>query len=147
LRVPLLAFDQLYSFDRPGLMRSIPRPEKTSAEKFGPMAEEVLDRILQMTGNTGAKDHDRACNYLAVRCFEIYHKAAEQFAKNASLTRVEVRPSPLGGGHRIVDVVFGYTDRSTDVVEKFCVRVNVENEFPFLEKKLSPCYDCERSHL
>jgi hypothetical protein len=144
LRVPMLAFDQLYSFNRPSLLGSIPRPEKTSAKEFAPMAEEVLDRILQMTGNSGATDGDRACNYLAVRCPEIYQTAAEQFAKNASLTSVDVYPSPIGGGRVVVE--FAYTNRTTELVEKFCVRVNVEGEFPYLEKKLSPCYGSERSH-
>ena len=47
----------------------------------------------------------------------------------------------LSGAHRIPDVIFEYTGRSTDVVEKFRVRVNVTGEFPFLESKLSPYYD------
>jgi PatG C-terminal len=141
LQVPILAFDQLYSFDRDSLVRSIPRPEKTSAKEFGPVAEEVLDRILQVTGNTGDRDEDRALNYLAVRDPGVYAKAAEQFARNCSLTSVSVRPSALGGMRRIVEVIFGYTNRSTDVMEKFCVRVDVTEEFPFLQSKLSPCFD------
>lgn len=144
LRVPMLAFDQLYSFNRQSLLGSIPRPKKNSAEEFGPMAEEVLDRILQITGNAGASDGDRACNYLAVRCSEIYQTAAEQFAQNASLTSVDVYPSPIGGGRVVVE--FAYTNRTTELVEKFCVRVNVEGEFPYLENKLSRCYGSERSH-
>ena len=32
----------------------------------------------------------------------------------------------------------GYTNRETDVTEKFFVRVDVTEEFPFLHTKLSP---------
>jgi cyclic patellamide precursor peptide PatG len=141
LQVPIVAFDQLYSFDRKSLVQSIPRPEKTSAKEFGPVAEEVLDRILEATGNAGASDEHRALNYLAVRDPAIYARAAEAFARNNSLTCVEVRPSALSGARRIVDVIFGFTNRSTDVMEKFFVRVDVTEEFPFLVSKLSPYFD------
>ena len=41
----------------------------------------------------------------------------------------------------IVDVIFSYTNRNTDVTEKSFVRVDVSDEFPFLVKKLSPYFD------
>src|SRR5262249_12282651 len=34
LMVPIVAFDQIYSFDREALIRSIPKPEKMKAEEF-----------------------------------------------------------------------------------------------------------------
>jgi hypothetical protein len=68
-------------------------------------------------------------------------KAAECFAMNASLTAVEVRPSPLSDVRKIVEVIFSYTNRQTDVTKKFFVRVDVTEEFPFLVTKLSPYYD------
>ena len=71
----------------------------------------------------------------------IYARAAEQFADDFSLTGVEVRPSPLSGTRRIVDVIFSYTDRKTDFTEKFCARCDTTEEFPFLVTKLSPYYD------
>jgi hypothetical protein len=49
--------------------------------------------------------------------------------------------SPLSGTRRIVDVIFSYTNRNTDFTEKFFVRVDVTEEFPFLVTKLSPYYD------
>ena len=141
LQIHLVAFDQLYSFDRESLVKSIPRPDKTTAKEFGPVAEEVLDRILQITRNGGDTDENRALNFLAVRDPAIYARAAEEFAHNNSLTGVDVRPSSLGGMRKIVDVVFSFTNRSTDVVEKFAVGVDVTEEFPFLVSKLSPYYD------
>jgi hypothetical protein len=71
----------------------------------------------------------------------IYAKAAEQFALDFSLTGVEARPSPLSSTRKIVDVIFAYTNRNTDFTEKFYVRVDVTEEFPFLVTKLSPYYD------
>jgi len=141
LQVPVVAFDQLYSFDRESLLSSIPHPENTPADRFRPMAEEVLQRIIEVVGNTGATDEHRALNYLAVRYPAIYHRAAEEFSQNASLSSVDVRPSALSGARRIVDVIFGYTNRSTDVVTKFAVRVDVTDEFPFLVSKLSAYFD------
>ncbi len=141
LMVPIVAFDQVYSFDRDSLIKAIPKPEKATAEQFGPAAEEVFDRIMQLTDNAGATDEHRALNFLAVRYSAIYAKAAEQFARDFSLTGVDVRPSPLSGTRRIVDVIFSYTNRNTDFIEKFFVRVDVTEEFPFLVTKLSPYYD------
>jgi hypothetical protein len=57
------------------------------------------------------------------------------------LTAVEVRPSRLSGVRKIVDVILSYTNRQTDVTEKYFVRVDVTEEFPFLVTRLSPYYD------
>ena len=123
LMVPIVAFDQIYSFDRDALIKAIPKPEKITAEQFGAAAEELFDRIMQLTDNAGATDEHRALNYLAMRYPGIYAKAAEEFARDFSLTGVEVRPSPLSSTRNIVDVIFAYTNRNTDFTEKFFVRV------------------------
>jgi PatG Domain len=141
LMVPIVVFDQIYSFDREALIKAIPRPEKTTAKEFAPAAEELFDRIMQMTDNAGATDEHRALNYLAVRYQAIYAKAAEYFAQNCSLSGVYVQPSPLSGTRKVTDVIFAYTNRNTDVVDKCFVRVDVTDEFPFLVTKLSPYYD------
>ncbi len=141
LMVPLVIFDQIYSFDRDALIKAIPKPEKTAAKEFAPAAEELFDRIMQMTDNAGATDGDRALNYLALRYQAIYANAAEAFARNASLSSVDVRPSALSGTRNVVDVIFTYTNRNTDVDEKFAVRVDVTDKFPFLVTKLGPYYN------
>jgi len=141
LMVPIVVFDQIYSFDRDALIKSIPKPEKTSAKDFAPAAEELFDRIQQMTDNAGAMDEHRALNYLAVRYQAIYSKAAEYFAQNSSLTSVNTQISTLSGMRKILEVVFSYTNRNTDVVDKCFARVDVTDEFPFLVTKLSPYYD------
>jgi hypothetical protein len=141
LMVPIVIFDQIYSFDRDALIKAIPRPEKTPAKEFAAAAEELFDRIMQMADNAGATDEHRALNYVAVRYQAIYANAADAFARNASLTAVDVLPSPLSGTRKVVDVIFSYTNRNTDVTEKFFVRVDVTEEFPFLVTKMSPYYD------
>jgi hypothetical protein len=141
LLLPLVAFDQIYSFDRDALIQAIPKPDTTAAEQFGPAAEELFDRILQMTDNAGATAEHRALNYLAMRYPAIYAKAAEEFGRDFSLTGVQVRPSPLSSARTIVDVIFAYTNRNTDFTEKFFVRCDVTEEFPFLVSKMSPYYD------
>jgi PatG C-terminal len=96
---------------------------------------------MQMADNAGSTSAHRALNYLAVRYSAIYASAADAFARDASLTGVEVRPSSLGGIRDIVDVIFAYANRKTDVVEKQFVRVDVTEEFPFLVTKISPYID------
>jgi len=141
LQVPILTFDQIYSFDRDALINAIPRPDKIASEDFRPAAEELFDRIMQMADNAGATDEHRALNYLAVRYPAIYANAAEAFARNASITAVDVTLSPLSGTRKVVDAIFSYTNRSTDVTEKYFCRVDVTEEFPFLATKLSPYYN------
>jgi PatG C-terminal len=141
LMLPVVAADQIYSFDRGSLIKAIPRPEKVTAEEFEPAAEELFDRMMYMADNAGATDEHRALNYLAVRYPAIYATASDAFGRNSSLTGVEVRPSRLSGARKIVDVIFSYTNRQTDVTEKYFVRVDVTEEFPFLVTKLSPYFD------
>jgi hypothetical protein len=141
LMVPIVGFSQIYSFDVDSLVKSIPRPEKVAAKSFEAVAEEIFDRIMQMTDNAGAMDEHRACNYLAMRDRAIYATAADAFGRNCSLTAIEVRPSPLSGVRKIVEVIFCFTNRQTDVIEKFFTRVDVTEEFPFLVTKMSPYYD------
>jgi hypothetical protein len=141
LMVPILGFDQIYTFSRESLIDAIPRPDQISAEDFRAASRELFDRIMQMTDNAGATDGDRALNYLAVRYPAIYAKAAEEYGRDFSQSAVEVRPSPLSGTRRIVDVIFSYTNRNTDYTEKYFIRLDITEEFPFLVTKLSPYFD------
>jgi hypothetical protein len=141
LMLPIVVFDQIYSFDRNDLIRSIPAPQKSEQKAFETASTYLFDTILQMTDNAGATDEDRALNYLAVRYDAIYARSYEAFANNFSLGAVEARPSPLSSSRNVMDVVFSYTHRTTDFTEKFIVRVDVTEEFPFLVTKLSPYFD------
>ncbi len=141
LMVPFVAFDQLYSFDRDELIHQIPRPEDTPEEEFRATAAELLDRIMQIADNAGATDEHRALNYLTVRYPAIYASVAEAHRAESSLTAVEVHPSRLSSTRKLVDVVFTYTHRRTDVADKYFTRVDVEEMFPFLVTKLTPYYE------
>jgi hypothetical protein len=146
LDVPVVIFDQLYSFDRDSLVASVPRPgsiPQKDESKFRAAVAELADRIMQMADNAGATDAHRALNYLAVRYPAIYAMAAEAHARNASPSGVDVRSSALSDARAIVDVVFSQTHRETDVTEKSFVRVDVTEEFPFLVTKLSPFYELD----
>jgi hypothetical protein len=141
LMVPIVIFEQIYSFDVDALIKAIPRPDAIAEEAFGSVAEELFFRIMQMADNAGATDEHRAVNYLAVRYPGVYATSAEGHARNGSLTAIDARHSSLSGVRKIVDVIFSFTHRQTDVVEKFFTRVDVTEAFPFLITKMSPYYD------
>jgi hypothetical protein len=140
LLLPVVIFDQFYSFDRRSLLKAIPRPESAGKE-FDASAAEVLDRILGATDNAGASDEDRAVNYLAVRYPGIYTRAAECHRRDMSVTSVETRPWELSASRRVMEVVFTFTQRKNEFVEKYIIRVDVNDEFPFLASKLAPYFD------
>jgi len=141
LMIPIVLFDQIYSFDRDAVIQAVPRPENMSAEEFAPVVRELFDRNMQLADNAGSTDDHRALNYLVMRYPAIYATAAEWYGRDSSLTGVEVRPSRLSGVRKIVDVIFSYTNRKTDVADKNFARVDVTGEFPFLVTKMSPYYD------
>jgi hypothetical protein len=141
LMVPTVIYDQIYSFDVDALLESIPRPDDADEQQFAAVAEEVLWRVLQLADNAGATAEHRALNYLAVRYPALYANAAEHYAHNATLTSVEIKPSRLSGVRNIVNAIFSYTDRQTDVTDKHFVRVDVTEEYPFLVSKLMPYYE------
>ncbi len=142
LMVPIIVFDQLYSFTRDLLVAEIKRKRKEIVEDLLQAASgELFERIMKMLDNAGATDEHRALNYLAVRYDEIYVKTAEYHLRDFSLKGVEVRPSPLSGSRKIVDAIFSYANRLTDVTEKQFVRVDVTEEFPFPVTPMSEYFD------
>jgi hypothetical protein len=142
LMVPIVAFDQIYSFDRNALINSLPAAPKGAKTKgYGTAAGELFDRIMLLADNAGSADEHRALNYLAVRYPAVYNTVADAFERDSSLTAVDVQSSPLSGTRKIVDVIFSFTNRNTDVVEKFFTRCDVTEEFPFLVTKMSPYFD------
>lgn len=144
LLLPIVGFDQVYSFDRDALISAIPLPKAKLAAKeekqFRTAAGDLYDRLTQITDNSGATDEHRALNYLAVRYSAIYG-LADRYGDDFAFTSVETGPSRLSGVRNIISVIFSFTNRKTDVVEKYFVRVDVTEEFPFLVSKLQPYYD------
>jgi hypothetical protein len=144
LMVPVVAFDQIYSFDIDGLIKQLPRPDKVTAKDFEPIARDVFTRILQMADNAGAIDEHRALNYLAVRDQSVYQKAVELSSRDVALDGYTARRSRLSGMRKIVDVILTFINRKTTVPEKYFVRVDVTDEFPFLATGLSPYYELQQ---
>jgi hypothetical protein len=138
LTIPFVAYDQIYSFNRATLIDSLPLPENVEPDRFRASAAEVFDRITQIADNAGSTDAHRALNYLAVRYPGIYAAVLDAHTRNMALGGVQVRPSTLSGVRKILDVVFSFTNRATDVAEKQFLRVDVTEKFPFLFSKLSP---------
>ena len=141
LVLPVVFFDQMYSFDRESLLKSIPKPAEIDSNEFANTAAEVLDRILASTDNAGASDRDRALNYLALRDPGIYARTANCFDRDLALTGLEVRPWRLSVARRIVEVVFAFTHRKNEFAEKYSTRVDVNDEFPFLVSKMAVYLD------
>jgi hypothetical protein len=160
LTVPIVVFDQLYSFlleefvdalkaKRKALDKEKDKQRdevvidmlKLSEGNFTNAAQVMFRRIHQLTDNAGATDEDRALNYLAVRYDRIYQLATVLHHQNYAFSAVEVRPSRLSGVRNIVDVIFSFTNRETDVTEKWFVRVDMTEEFPFLVNHLTRFFD------
>lgn len=145
LAVPIVVFDQIYSFDRESLIEAIPAPDSLNSPdqiaRFRQTAAGVVDHIMRMADNAGSTDEHRALNYLAVRYPKIYATVAEGQDRNESLAGIEARQSPLSGARRIIDVIFSLRNRQTDVTVKHLVRVDVTDLHPFLMRPLSPYYD------
>jgi hypothetical protein len=144
LTIPIVFFDQIYSFDRQTLLDALPQAKQAGKAKSGSYsssAEEVFQRMKLMTDNAGSTDEHRALNYLCVRSADVYDKVAAAFDREASLTAIDIQPSPLSGTRNILDIVFSFTDRKTDVTDKLFTRVDVTEEFPFLVTRMSPYFD------
>jgi hypothetical protein len=142
--LPIVLLEQLYSFDRQALISALPPSENGSdeeRERFQASARELLDYVLQLADNSGATDEQRAMNYCLVRYPAIYSITAEEHARNASLASVQARLSDLSVARRVVEVVFVYTHRQSDVSTKYACRVDVTEQYPFLVSKLSPYFD------
>lgn len=143
LSVPIVGFSQIYSFDRDSFVQAVPVPEG-QAEGFSEKVNEVFDRILRVADNTGASDEHRALNYLATRYPAIYNLGSQQFAEGNSLSAIETAPSRLSGIRRMVNVTFVFMNRQTQVMDRYSVRVDVTEEFPFLASALTPTPYIER---
>lgn len=141
LTLPIVIFDQLYSFDEESLLASLPHPKEIHDEDFKRASKELLTRIMQLADNYGSLDTHRAINYLTVKYPPIYAKLAEAFAKDFSLVGVTATPSLLSGTRAIVDVIYNFRNRTTDFTEKYFVRVDTSEAFPFLLTKLAPYFD------
>ena len=85
----------------------------------------------------GQRDVSRLRGGPGCRLEDVENRVARLQAAALTLLEVELEPQLLVE----VDSPRVIGDRNTDVVEKFAVRVDVTEEFPFLVTKLSPYFD------
>jgi hypothetical protein len=141
LIVPIVWVDQIYSFDRDTLMKAIPKRKGTDEDQFKKTADALFNHILQIADNAGSTDEHRALNYLSVRYDEIYHRTQLMQDENYSFSAVDVRPSRLSGARKVDDVIFSYENRANRAVQKWFVRVDVTEEFPFLVSPMQQYFE------
>ena len=95
----------------------------------------VFNDLLQLADNTGDADEHRALNYVSVCYPDIYgtpSPGGPDTPATSFFSGAEARPSPLGGGRSIIDVILSYTNPTTGLVTKNYTSVDVTGEFPFL---------------
>ena len=137
LTVPLVAFSQIYSFDRTSFVESVPVPKGKAAKDYRTAVRSTFSGILRVADNAGASDEHRALNYMATRYPTVYERASVQIDRNFGLTAIETAASRLSGTRRLVNVMLVFTHRQTQEVERYSVRVDVTEEFPFLASPLT----------
>ena len=143
LLVPIVTVDQIYSFKIDDFIKEIPRedPKKLPDDRFAELAKDVFSRIMLVSDNAGALDEHRAINYLAVRFGSIYTLATTRFEENFVLDKIEARTVNLTSHRKLVKVIFSYINRSTIFSDKYSIRVDVTDEFPFLASLIEPYID------
>jgi len=137
LTVPMVAFSQIYSFDRTSFYEAVPTPERSDPEQFRTIVGATFESFLKVADNAGETDEHRAVNYCATRYPEIYTRTSAQLDRNFALTAVETTASRLSGTRRLVNVVLVFTNRQTQETERYSARVDVTEEFPFLSSPLT----------
>jgi hypothetical protein len=141
LMIPIVSVDQIYSFEREDLIKAIPRRKGTSDDQFKKTAIALFNHIIQIADNAGEIDEHRALNYLAVRYDEIYHRTQLMQDENYFFSGVDVRPSRLSGTRKILDVIFSYESRDRKSLQKWFVRVDATEEFPFLVSPMQQYFE------
>ncbi|MER8236479.1 hypothetical protein ACIRQY_22580 [Streptomyces sp. NPDC101490] len=137
-RLPLVEFDQLYSFDRASLVDAVRKPKDMPAKRFRTTADEVLSKLLAVADNAGATHEDRAANYVACRYAAVYVRTFEALAADSALTSIEVRPAVVGGERGVMNFTLSFTRRGTDLTERWSALVNTQFLYPYLMTPLSP---------
>lgn len=153
--LPVVRLNRLYHFTARDFVGSVPLPSSFSQLQNGPARDQaaasfralvlnIFEDMLQLADNTGDADEHRAVNYVSLNYPDIYalkwSSGAAASGEALSFRGVDVRPSPLGGGRRIMDVIFNYTNPA-GVMTRFYTSVDVTGQFPFLVTKLQPYFE------
>ncbi|MEI9936862.1 MAG: hypothetical protein WDO69_06540 [Pseudomonadota bacterium] len=137
--LPTLLLTQVYSFAQEALIKSLSaRLDDHARVQYDNVARGVFEQVASLSDNIGGTDEDRALNYLSVRFAPLYDHTVALSREQFSLASISRRSSTVSERRRIVDVILTYTSRVTGIDNRFLVRVDVTNEFPFLASKLMP---------
>lgn len=140
LELPVVLFDKIYSFQKKGLIKEIPKPDEVQEKPFRISSDDLFARIQQLADNVGASDEHRALNYVAVRYPQIYVHAREMYDQDYSLESIEAIPSRLSGTRKLIDIILSYQNRNTSVIDKYYIRVDVSGKYPYLQNPLTRYY-------
>ena len=141
LMIPIVYVDQIYSFDRDELIKSIPKRKGENEDQFKNTSKAIFNHIVQIADNAGATDEHRAINYLSVRYDEIYHRTQSLQDENYSFIAIDVRLSRLSSTRKIVNVIFTYENRTNRAIQQWFIRVDVTEEFPFLVSPMQQYFE------
>jgi hypothetical protein len=136
----IVDFDLIISSDYgsfvEALLKAPPLEKEKEDEETGTIDSKLVTSMQPY--NLGAKDEDRAFNYLLFRHARIYQRTAERITKNFELTRVDRRP--VIDYRHLIDVTFIYTHRETTFAQAYSARVDVSGKYPVLLAELSRYY-------
>lgn len=139
LSLHTVILDNFYTFSKEKLIESLPNSKND--KEFRQSAKELFNRIHQIADNIGVNDSHRALNYISVRYPGIYNHTVKMNQEGYTLDRINVIPSRLSGVHKLVDPVFEFVDRTTGIRNKFYMRVDVTDKFPFIHAPLTQFFD------
>jgi hypothetical protein len=134
--LPMLIFDQLHSFDADTFAKSLQKA--TGLAEIDPTFVADMLRTLTSISGPGLTGEHRALNYLVLRYPKLYQLAFEKAQKGFSLRSVRFSRPPATGGRTLVVVLLTFDASEDSRVEKWSVRVDVTDKFPFLRAALAP---------
>ncbi|KJU82907.1 subtilisin-like protein [Candidatus Magnetobacterium bavaricum] len=131
LSLPIVAVNNIYQCD---------------IQKFSDRAtKDTIKKIMAMADNAGEMDAHRAVNYLAVRCDNMYALVSKKCGSDKDggylLEGIDVKPSRLGAARKILNVIFAFYHKSDGYREKYYIRVDVNDKYPFTVGELSEYYE------
>lgn len=147
LQIPVVIVNHTYSFKvqefLDGISIELGPGHSLSPDQVNELKLKVLSMLMQLADNVGNLDEHRAINYLALRYPKVYEQTILESQQDNSLHGVSAQMSRLNanGTRRIVDIIFTYSNKSSDVKTRFYASVDVGGMFPFLMDRLQPYYE------
>jgi len=134
--LPILAFDQIHSFDNKSFAKSLKQADEQEIDES--FIVDVLQKLTSLGGGLGVTAEHRALNYVILRYPTLYHLASKKASEGCSLQAVRLLRSPVTGGRTVVDVLLTFISNVDTRVDRWSVKVDVTDKYPFLRGTLSP---------